>query len=141
MKKILLAADGSEHSLKTVNKAIALADPEETEITVLSVMDEDPSMPYAVPQDIRDKVKKEKESFHQETVENVKDELEKHGLKVKTMVKQGHPAHVICDVAESEGYDLIILGSKGLGKIQEFLLGSVSNRVVHCATTNVMIVK
>ncbi len=141
MKKILIATDGSEHSMKTVDKAITMAIPKETEITVLSVMEESPSMTYAVPQDLLDKIKQDQESMHKEAVEKIKQELEKKGVNVKTMIKKGHPGHVICDIAENEGHELIIMGSKGLGRIQEFLLGSISNRVVHCAKTNVMIVK
>ena len=81
------------------------------------------------------------EKAAQEVVDNTKKTFDEKGLTVKTLVKKGQPADVICSEASEGDYDLVIMGSRGLGSIKEFILGSVSNKVAHCAGKSVLIVK
>ena len=60
--------------------------------------------------------------------------------EIETLLEHGDPGNIICEVADEGGYDLIIIGSSGLGSIEGLFLGSVSNKVVHSAKTPVMIV-
>lgn len=52
----------------------------------------------------------------------------------------GDPGHVICDVAHAWRADLIIVGHRGRSGLSEFLLGSVSNYVMHHAPCSVLVV-
>jgi nucleotide-binding universal stress UspA family protein len=61
--------------------------------------------------------------------------------KVDCQVIIGDPAMAICDLAEAEGYDLIIMGSRGKNPLSGFLLGSVTTRVLHLAPCPVLVVK
>ncbi|XP_075511066.1 universal stress protein PHOS34-like [Primulina tabacum] len=51
-------------------------------------------------------------------------------IKVETMVEQGDPRDVICEVADKLNVDCLVMGSHGYGVIKRAFLGSVSN---HCA--------
>lgn len=62
-------------------------------------------------------------------------------MNVDTLILYGPPAEIICDTAVSEHYDLIIIGNRGLNKLQRFLMGSISNRVSTLAKCPVLIVK
>lgn len=53
----------------------------------------------------------------------------------------GDPAEVICQVARSGAYDLVVVGSRGLGAVERFLLGSVSGAVVNRAPCLVLVVR
>jgi nucleotide-binding universal stress UspA family protein len=48
---------------------------------------------------------------------------------------------VICDVAEREAVDFVVVGSRGLGDVQRLMLGSVSDYVVHHAAAPVLVVR
>ena len=50
-------------------------------------------------------------------------------------------AAAIADVAENEGYDIIVMGSRGIGAIMDWILGSTSRRVVDSCTKPVLIIK
>jgi 3-phenylpropionate/trans-cinnamate dioxygenase ferredoxin reductase component len=63
------------------------------------------------------------------------------GVEVKQVITEGDPADKICDVAETEGVDLIVVGNKGMSGARRFLLGSVPNKVAHYAKTNVLVAK
>ncbi len=57
------------------------------------------------------------------------------------LVTVGDPAAEIVNVAREANVDLIVVGSRGLGRIQGVLLGSVSDRVVHMAHCPVLVVR
>ena len=61
--------------------------------------------------------------------------------KMNTVYKVGDVVDVIVKFAEEGGYDLVVMGSRGLGAFSRTLLGSVSDKVIHHINTSVMIVK
>ncbi|MDA9979804.1 universal stress protein, partial [Yoonia sp.] len=56
-------------------------------------------------------------------------------------VRNGDFADEILEVAEEQNVDMIVIGSRGLGKFREAILGSVSQKVLHHAKQTVVIVK
>ena len=62
-------------------------------------------------------------------------------IEFDTKVESGDPAAVIIDVAVKEAYDLIVVGSRGLSGVKRFLLGSVSDDIIHHAETSVLVVR
>ena len=81
------------------------------------------------------------------------DEATKIQLKVKQLlgVEQidsslsailgSDPSGVLINTAQNEKFDLIVVGSRGLGSAAAFLLGSVSKQVVTKASCDVLVVK
>ncbi len=147
MYKILLATDGSDNSFKAVEKTIQMAKPMGAEVTVLSVAQDVPifkgqeGLSYEQSVALQKNMVEGLEIAAKEVLDNTKKIFEENGIKVNTLLKKGQPASVICEEASSGGYNVIILGSRGLGGIKELILGSVSNKVAHCASTSVLIVK
>lgn len=70
------------------------------------------------------------------------DELTQRLADVKVRVRQesGDPAETICDVAEQEGVDVIVVGNRGTRGRRRWFLGSVPNAVVQHAPCSVFIV-
>ena len=63
------------------------------------------------------------------------------GGKVKVVMSSGAPADTILNAAEGEGADMIVMGSRGLGKFADLMMGSVSHRVSHMAKCTCVTVK
>ena len=61
--------------------------------------------------------------------------------KVKTEILEGPPAEAILSVAETRGVDLIIMGTRGLGRLAGLLVGSQSQKVVAHAHCPVLLVR
>jgi nucleotide-binding universal stress UspA family protein len=57
------------------------------------------------------------------------------------VLKQGQPAVELLEYSKEHGCDLIVMGSRGLGGIREFVLGSVSHNVVQQSRIPVLIIK
>lgn len=63
------------------------------------------------------------------------------GDDAEPMVEFGDAADRICQVAESEGIDLVVLGTHDRGRFARLWFGSVSDRVVHDAPCSVLVVR
>jgi nucleotide-binding universal stress UspA family protein len=137
MKRILVAVDGSEYSLAAVKAAAELAAERSIKtVTLINVIPLETSTEGAVPiaatpGDI--------EAW--EIFEQPKALLEKAGVKPELLVRIGDPADQIVRVAREHGFDLIVVGHRGLSPVKAFLLGSVSDRVVTHAPCSVLVVR
>jgi nucleotide-binding universal stress UspA family protein len=63
------------------------------------------------------------------------------GVEADCYARKGDPAEAILEVAEEQGADLIVVGSKGMHSSRRFLLGSVPDKVSHHAPCSVLIVR
>jgi nucleotide-binding universal stress UspA family protein len=78
------------------------------------------------------------EGFANDLLQKRKKELANKGVRADTLIKRGNPASMI--LKASKGFDLIVMGSKGMGTFKRLLLGSVSNTVVQSSKVPVLIV-
>lgn len=69
-----------------------------------------------------------------------KERFSQEGIEVELMERQGQPAFVICDVADELNVDLIAMGCRGVGLIEEMQADSVTMRVINLAPCPVLIV-
>ncbi|MBD0268677.1 universal stress protein [Pseudanabaena sp. FACHB-2040] len=69
-----------------------------------------------------------------------KDNFAAQGIATETFEREGQPAFVICDVADEMGVDLIVMGCRGVGLIEEVQDESVTTRVINLSPCPVLIV-
>ncbi|NLN07336.1 MAG: universal stress protein [Firmicutes bacterium] len=146
--KILVCTDNSKHSMKALKMAARLAecckDKVETIDIVhvyhvdLPVSDFHSTVTYIEQYEFLHKFKKEEGEKILEAAAQVFTGVD---AEVNTILKEGHPAATIIKMAATGNYDLIIMGSRGLGGLKKALLGSVSNAVLQEVQTSVLIVK
>lgn len=148
MDRILAAVDGSEGSRRALTRCAEIARCLNAEVILLwvqrSFLDLERSDPEATA--LRrvmeeQEVKKEIEDTVKRFLNSSKKYLIDNSVKeVRTMLRWGHPAEEILDVAEEEKADLIILGSRGR-RIRKAFLGSISREVSDRAKVSVMIAR
>lgn len=130
LSNMLLCVDGSKHAMKALNYALSLAEKTGSRITLLNVQEKrvhKTSPDVAI--ELGGRVLTESLSM-----------VEKRKLTVDRRLEFGVPSDVIVSVAEKGNHDLIVLGSRGLGAVKRFLLGSVSDDVSYKAKCSVLIV-
>jgi len=144
--KILVCTDGSEQSQKALAKAATIAEGCKAEDVALIHVCEgklDPRFSsawggknYKATEDdiayLKKRYHKEKEKGEkilQAAVEFFQDK----GIKAKALLKEGQPSLAIIGVASEEGYDTIVIGSRGLSGLKKIFLGSVSSAVLQGA--------
>lgn len=142
--KILVPLDGSLGSLKALEYAGNLVKLKpSTQVTLLTVKNYQPEyhinrgISVELPADVEAVI----QAIYEDVLNNAKRIMTELGVKVETKVLLGPVAETIAEVASEEGFDLIIMGSRGLNMIKGFFMGSVSTRVLLMAECSVLIIK
>ncbi|OHR63576.1 universal stress protein [Bacillus sp. HMSC76G11] len=136
-KKVLLAVDGSKNALRAAEKAGHIASLEKSIVTILYVVDAASSKSEVLSEGdraMRDEHRKQR-IYPAETL------LKEKGIEIDLQIKKGEPGPTIASYANENQFDLVIVGSRGLNRLQEMVLGSVSHKVAKRANCPVMIVK
>jgi nucleotide-binding universal stress UspA family protein len=140
-KSILIAYDGSETSKKAASAAAELADRFHAKVEAIYVME----LPV-------DAITME---LAEPATPDVQEKLKGDGLKILDEAQlllgtvnhplftllEGSPGPSIIKYAETTGSDLIMVGHRGLNRMEELIVGSVSNYIIRHAHCPVMVMK
>ena len=136
MSKVLVPIDGSEAALRALRHAMKDAD--EIHLITVQIKADTPVLLLHMTQEDIDKVQRE---HGQSMLVDACKVLDDAGRPYRTHVLLGEPATHIARVANSEGVDLIVMGTRGMGALGNFILGSTATKVVHLAEPPVTLVK
>lgn len=141
--KILVPVDGSKYSEEALKIAIDYAKTKGANICLLSVAPFIESVDLEISASEREKLN--------ETFTKRADYIVQQACGIlagedviatcRHVVASSSVADAIIDYAEKENIDLIIIGSRGLGKSSRFKMGSVASKVVKHAPCSVYVVK
>jgi nucleotide-binding universal stress UspA family protein len=144
IKKILVAIDGSDHADHALDFALDLASKYSARILLLTVVPPVflpiPSLNVMKSQAVADASTELENSFRTALCQTEERAKRLTNLNVFTRLEHGNPDEVIIETAKLGDFDIIVIGSRGLGR-RDFALGSVSSRVAENATCPVLIVK
>lgn len=146
--KIVIATDGSEHARAAVDLVARLSFDKGTEVTLLAVIEWfAPTFTASYPvigQQVVEAFDKAEVKLHDDLTKVLQTELKRlqgTGFAVGTELRQGHAAQQIVAAVERLGADLLVTGSRGLGRVEGLLLGSVTNQLVKHSPCSVLVVK
>jgi nucleotide-binding universal stress UspA family protein len=134
---ILIAYDGSAHSQKALDLAVKIARDSDGQLKVLFAFDK---VPTIFGDDETEHFIERAMSKGRDILGEATAHLHEAGVEFSTIIVEGPAADAILRVAQTEGCDLIVMGSRGRGMVQGLLLGSVSYRVLHHAQIPVLTV-
>jgi nucleotide-binding universal stress UspA family protein len=140
---IVVGTDGSDTSLRAVDKAAAIAAEAKAKLVVASVQAERPSRSGPDPD------QPQGEGYRTEGDAPVYDLLRDAAARaraagaadVEERLVEGAPADALIALADETGADLLVVGSVGLNSVVGRLLGSVPQIVRRRATTEVLVVE
>jgi len=122
--KILVGVDGSDHSTWALMEAISIAKKFSGHVKIITVY------------------KRGNKDEATKTQLKAKQLLEEENIDSSLSAILGYnTSRAMVDTAKNENFDLIVVGSRGLGSAAAFLLGSVSKQVVSKANCDVLVVK
>lgn len=143
-QKILVPFDGSDPSKKAIEEARMMQSIYPADITLLQVLPN----PYADRGSIGYRMLNTPYGANAEAYEEAQAELSAlkegfaHPDQVSLLLVEGAVATAIVDVIEKGKYDLVIMGSEGLGQaLKRFLLGSVTKYVLEHVDTPVLVLR
>ena len=137
-KHILACVDFSEHSTRALAEVGEYARANGSKVTLIYISDPQAFIP---PQTILESPSETDETAHRGELAKLRDQHLADAEVDITVLADHAPAKAICDYAEKHGVDLIVVGSHGRGGMERWLIGSVAERVVRHATSNVYVVR
>ena len=136
VRKILCPTDFSEISGKALNAAKELAVKLSAQLEIVHVF---PNYIFEQMEALKDRDGLLKELYNES-----KDTLEKYlhasGLTVAGTMEEGEPDRRIVSYAKEKDVDLIVIGARGLGRIEGMLIGSVTDAVLKSAPCPVLVI-
>ena len=131
-KTVLFPVDMSPEAKQAAAVAVDIVKHHQSRLVLLSVVetagDSDASAEQTSPQAVA------------QLLAQVKDMFAQQGIESETIEKQGQPAFVICDVADEQEADLIVMGCRGVGLIEDHQDESVTMRVINLSPCPVLVV-
>ena len=156
-KKILVPIDGSKHSHNALKTALELAKIHKSELEILHVTSYSEEYMLTSPESdvgtiqeetasppdwINEYMAKIRENDEKMLSQTLKDAETLHPqLKITAKLLWGRPGKTIVSEAEEGRFDLVVIGSRGLGGLAGLMLGSVSHHVVNESNIPVLVVK
>ena len=148
IRNVLVAVDGSENSDRALDFALDLAEKYGAAVTVLNVS-ESPAMgavpfePTTVSGESMVVFAKDLRRFHEEILSKAVAHAGevKPNVVVSSKLREGDPALEIVAEAKEAGFDVVVVGHRGLGRVRELFLGNISEKVAHLALCPVVIVR
>ncbi len=132
IKKILVCIDGSDCANEAADYAGEIALTFDSEVVLLHI--------YRPPESTRDLPAHGHRVEAERMLDTAKMLMAERGLRHKEMVElDSNPANFILKES-ANGYDLIVMGSRGLGAMEGYLFGSVTSKVVHHTKVPILVV-
>jgi nucleotide-binding universal stress UspA family protein len=137
-RHVLVAFDASPDAQLALAHAIAMAHVYRAKVALVAVVPPPPLLAWQAPGGMRGIHEAEQEELGKalrEAADGVPDDL-----SVTTQLLDGDPARELLRLAREGDFDVIVMGSRGRGRVTAALLGSVSNRVMHDAGVPVIVI-
>ena len=138
---VVAATDGSEGSLRAAHVAASIAQKNESKLYLITVV-RPPEGWWGVggaPPTAAALSKALDEAQHGVLDLTTKD-LDTEGIEVQTVEELGDPAATIIGFCSENDADLLVVGRRGAGLIERFVMGSVSDRLSHYAPCPVLMI-
>ncbi len=137
-KLIIVALDGSEHSLKALDYARELAQKFDSKLILLHAFH--PTSDLRGSEGFNQMVGRRKQKG-EKIIENACGRLGRVSIEVEENLLEGPAAEAIVSVVEARKADLVVMGTRGMGSLKGMLFGSVSTKVTHYASCPVLVVR
>jgi nucleotide-binding universal stress UspA family protein len=137
-QRLLVPVDGSSHSCRAAEYALKVARCMDKEILLIHFHKHFPGLkgePYY--QQAVSKIL----SQSQELLAPFRQLMVQAGINFEERIMEGPPGDRICEVAQLEKCEMIVMGSRGRSELRGLILGSVAQRVLHSAACPVLVVK
>jgi nucleotide-binding universal stress UspA family protein len=135
-ERILVPVDGSEHSKRALHEGIKISKMTGGTITLLHVQPRKLSIVSLSPQE-DEKLKNIAKSI----LADGKKLVEAEGVSAETLLLEGNVVDQIIKTAKEGQFGLVVIGARGLSKLEEIMLGSVSHGVAENAPCPVIVTK
>lgn len=143
-KKLLLTTDGTQCSIDIIRDAVSKMKLEDKEIHIC-IVNEDPNLLFldgTLDTNWLLDIQKQQQIYASRIINDIQQILHDFGFQAEeTTMLTGIPAQKIIDYSKENEIDLILLGSRNKSRLDRFLTGSVSKRVIENVSSDIWLVR
>ena len=143
-KKLLLTTDGTKCSLTIINQILPMMKLEDKEIHICMV-NEDPNLLFldgTLDTNWLLEIQRQQQKYASHAIDDIQKILQNHNINInETAILNGIPAQKLIDYTRINDIDLVVLGSRNKSKLDRFLTGSVSKRVLENVISDIWLVR
>jgi nucleotide-binding universal stress UspA family protein len=136
---ILIPTDGSEQAANAVEEGIRLADELGATVHALYVVDKFEAKIVPITGE-QERKREEYMEYGERVVDEVAELASEAGIERVTAVETGVDHKTIVNYVEENDIDMVVIGSRGLGSVEEMILGSTADKVVRLVDKPVTVV-
>jgi len=140
MGHIVVGIDGSEPSLRALAKAIEEAELRSADLHVLHATDLSPALLH-LPDDVTVDTRDLATDQRTKVWEAAQPLLEDAGVDVVRVDGEGSPGRALIDYSAEIGAELVVVGTRGRGRVRSLLLGSTAEDVVNSGSCDMLLVR
>lgn len=138
MKRILVAIDASYGCEEVMRQALELAENFHARLYAVSVIQH---TEYTTIMGDMIELREQWENVFREELDKCRSKADEREIACEERILYGHPAQRIVQFVKDNNIDLVVMGAKGSSSLDEFLLGSVAQKVSSYAPCSVLIIK
>ena len=135
---IIVALDGSDHSLKALDYARELAEKHDSKLILLHAYRSTSDMRGA--EGFNQMIAKRK-AAGEEIIKDARNRLGQVAFKIEEDLLEGPAADAIISAVDARSADLVVMGTRGMGALKGLLFGNVSTKVTQHASCPVLVVR
>lgn len=142
MDVVVVGADGSEVGARAARFAARQAGREQARLVVAHVIPWSPFTVHTAEENERRRVTKAQEvrAAKEQIVGPLVETLAAEGLQVEGVVRHGHPAETLCDLAEEAAATHVVVGRIGHSRVRSRLFGSTAGTLIQISSVPVTVV-
>ena len=138
--KILIPVNDSDAAKHAVDAVLRYRDKFSLPVTLLHVVDTDKLAYRMIPDFQVEMVRERAQAAGQLLLDKITEQFSVAGVEAVARIELGAPRETICRVANDDGFDMVIIGRRGMGEVRDVLFGSVANHVMHKVTCPVLLI-
>ena len=142
MTTFLVGVDGSEGAQRAAEYAAKRARAEGARLILAQVVDWSP-YEFLTPEELSERPVELREEIEEATtgiLKPLEEAIGGAGLEIEMLVKHGHPAERLCELADELGVDQVFTGRRGRSRVTSLLFGSVSGALVQMCPAPITVV-
>lgn len=139
---IVVGVDGSEAGERAARFAARLGQGGDSTLVVACVVPWSPYTVQTAEENEQRHLVKQRETQEARTgvVDPLVQSLVAEGVKAEGLVRHGHPAETLCDLAEERGASHVVVGRRGQSRVRTLLFGSTPGNLIQISTVPVTVV-
>ncbi len=137
-RKILVPIDNSEHSRHAFQYALGMAQTQGAHVALLHSYGR---IPMLIGGEAREALVKELVKEAEKLLKPYAAKMREIGVEPALVITEGRAGDAIVAEANSGGYDLVVMGSRGLSELGGMIMGSAAHRVLSAAACPVLVIR